>query len=94
MTNLLTFLEERRLPYIVAARLTKWVQRAAQAVEHWNTLDENNAVGEFRLQLWVWKPERQFIAIRKPVRESRHRVGRKLIEVPGVPPTIVHRAGR
>jgi hypothetical protein len=36
MTNLLTFLEERRLPYIVVARLTKWVQRGAscRALEH------------------------------------------------------------
>jgi hypothetical protein len=81
--ELLSFLEERRLPYIVVARMTKWVQRAAQRVEHWQSLDENYAAGEFRLQLWGWKVERRFIAIRERVRESRHGVGRKLIEVPG-----------
>ena len=81
--ELLSFLEERRLPYIVVARLTKWVQRAAQGVEHWQTLDENYAVGEFRLQLWGWKAERRFIAIREPVRESRPSVGCKLLDVPG-----------
>lgn len=81
--ELLSFLEERRLPYIVVARLTKWVQHAAQRVEHWQTLDENYAIGEFRLQLWSWQTERRFIAVRERMRDSRHSVGRKLIEVPG-----------
>ena len=33
--ELLSFSEERRLPYIVVARMTKWVQSAAQRVEQW-----------------------------------------------------------
>jgi hypothetical protein len=81
--ELLSFLEERRLPYIVVARMTKWVQGAAQRVEQWQQLDENYSVGEFRLRLCNWKTERHFIAIRERVRESRHSVGRKLIHVPG-----------
>jgi hypothetical protein len=81
--ELLSFLEERRLPYIVVARLTKWVQSAAQRVEQWQELDENYAVGEFRLRLCTWKAERRFIAVRERVRESRHSVGRKLIDIPG-----------
>jgi len=76
--ELLSFLEERRLPYIVVARMTKWVQRAAQQVEQWQILDENYAMGEFRLQLWSGKHERRFIAVRERVRESRHSVGRKM----------------
>ncbi|MBV8828094.1 MAG: IS1380 family transposase [Acidobacteriaceae bacterium] len=81
--ELLSFLEERRLPYIVVARMTKWVQGAAQRVLQWQELDENYAVGEFRLQLWGWKAERRFVVVRERVRESRHSVGRKLIDVPG-----------
>jgi hypothetical protein len=81
--ELLSFLEERRLPYIVVARLTKWVQRAAQRVEQWQELDENYALGQFRLRLCTWKTERRFIAVRERVREARHSVGRKLIDVPG-----------
>ena len=81
--ELLSFLEERRLPYIVVARMTKWVQRAAQRVEQWHMLDDNYAIGEFRLRLWNWATERRFIAVRERVRESRPSVGRKLIEVPG-----------
>jgi Transposase DDE domain group 1 len=81
--ELLSFLEERRLPYIVVARMTKWVQGAAQRVEQWQDLDENYSLGEFRLRLCNWQTERRFVAVRERVRESRHSVGRKLIDVPG-----------
>ena len=80
---LLSFLEARQIPYIVVARLTKWVKRAAQRVEQWRELDENFAAGEFRLRLHSWKVERRFVVIRERVRESRDSVGRQLIAVPG-----------
>jgi hypothetical protein len=80
---LLSFLEQRRLPYIVVARLTKWVKQAAQRVAHWTPLDENFATGEFRLKLLGWSVERRFVVLRERVREDRDSVGRKLIDVPG-----------
>ncbi len=55
--ELLSFLEQRRLPYIVVVRMTQGVQRAAQRVEQWQVLDKNYALGEFRLQLWRWKTD-------------------------------------
>jgi hypothetical protein len=81
--KLLTFLEQRLLPYIVVARLTPWVKRAAQRVEQWTILDDDYAVGEFQLRLHGWDLERRFIVIREQVREGRDSVGRKLIDVPG-----------
>jgi hypothetical protein len=81
--KLLSFLEQRHLPYIVVARLTKWVKRAAQRVEQWTALDDNFAVGEFHLKLHGWNAERRFVAIRERERESRDSLGRKLIDVPG-----------
>jgi len=81
--QLLSFLEQRQLPYIVVARLTKWVKRAAQAVEQWEPLDPDFAVGEFRLRLYGWQEARRFVAVRERVREGRDSVGRKLIDVPG-----------
>jgi hypothetical protein len=81
--KLLSFLEQRRLPYIVVARMTKWVKRAAQRVEQWTELDDNYAAGEFRLQLHGWSVERRFVVIRERVCEDRESVGRKLIDVPG-----------
>ncbi|MFZ0592874.1 MAG: hypothetical protein WAM39_20610 [Bryobacteraceae bacterium] len=47
--QLLSFLEQRRLPYIVIARMTRWVQRAAQRVEQWQVLDENYALSRVPL---------------------------------------------
>src|ERR1700704_774965 len=81
--KLLSFLEQRLLPYIVVARLTPWVKRAAQRVEQWTMLDDDYAVGEFRIQLHGWSAERRFVVIREQVREGRDSVGRKLIDVPG-----------
>ena len=81
--KLLSFLEQRLLPYIVVARLTPWVKRAAQRVEQWTVLDDDYAVGEFRIQLHGWSVERRFVVIREQVREGRDSVGRKLIDVPG-----------
>ena len=81
--NLLSFLEERCLPYIVVARLTKWIKRQAQSVVEWKPLDAHYAVGEFGLKLFGWQRERRFVAVRELVREGRESKGRKLIDVPG-----------
>ena len=81
--RLLSFLEQRLLPYIVVAKLTPWVKRAAQGVQQWTILDDDYAVGEFRLKLLGWSVERRFVVIREQVREGRDSVGRKLIDVPG-----------
>src|SRR3954452_12340615 len=80
---LLDFLEQLSLPYIVVARMTKWVKHAAQRLESWTVLDDHYAVGEFRLKLHGWSVERRFVVVREQIRESRASVGRKLIEVPG-----------
>jgi len=80
--KLLSFLEQRSLPYIVVARLTKWIKREAHRVQAWKALDESYSVGEFRLQLLGWERERRFVVVRERVREGRNSVGRKLFEVP------------
>src|SRR6202171_423954 len=81
--KLLNFLEQRLLTYIVVARLTPWVKRAAQRVEQWTILDDDYAVGEFQLRLHGWDLQRRFVVLRERVREGRDSVGRKLIDVPG-----------
>ena len=81
--KLLSFLEERRLPYIVVARMTRFIQREAQRVAHWRALDENFSVGQFRLQLCGWELARRFVVVRERERERRSPKGRKLMDVPG-----------
>jgi hypothetical protein len=80
---LLTFLEERQLPYGVVARLTTQLKRKAAAIRDWQALDAHYAVGEFRAQLQGWSTERRFVVLRELVREDKEAVGRKLIDVPG-----------
>src|SRR6201987_6467916 len=48
---LLSFLEQRQIPYIVVARLTKWVKGAAQRVEQWRDLNQRFGAGRVRLGL-------------------------------------------
>lgn len=81
--ELLGFLEARGLPYVVVARLTRWLKREAARVGEWRALDENLAVGEFALQLWGWDRARRFVVIRERLREKAEVAGRKLVEVPG-----------
>ena len=81
--QLLGFLEQREFPYIVVARLTPWLKRAAARVTAWRALDEHYAAGEFSLQLWGWDRPRRFVAIREQLRAERPSLGRKLLEVPG-----------
>ena len=81
--QLLSFLEERGLSYIVVARMTRWLKRQAAQVRQWTELDENYAVGEFRLGLHGWEQQRRFVVIRERVREDKPSVGRKLLDLPG-----------
>jgi hypothetical protein len=80
---LLSFLEARQLSYIVVARLTRWLKRQAAQIQHWRPLDDDYAVGEFRLQLYGWEQERRFVVIRERVREEKSSLGRKLLDLPG-----------
>jgi hypothetical protein len=81
----LSFLETRKLPYVVVARLTGGVKRRCAGLLNsaWTKLDENYCVGEVSLQLQGWAVTRRFIVVRERVRENKAAVGRLLLEVPG-----------
>jgi len=81
--ELLTFLEGKKLPYIVVARLTAAVKRSCAGLKEWTALDENYAVGEVWLQLHGWTTQRRFVVLRERVREGKSAVGRLLLDVPG-----------
>ena len=81
--ELLSYLEEQKLNYIVVARLTRWLKREAARVEAWRALDAVYSVGEFHLQLLGWDRERRFVVVREEIQESKPSRGRKLFEVPG-----------
>lgn len=84
--QLLSFCEERELPYLVVARLTAQVKAGARSLTEWTKIDERFCVGEFRCKLQGWHIERRFIVLRERVEEKpseREAKGRKLIDVPG-----------
>ena len=81
--ELLTFLEERGLAYIVVGRMTRWLKREAARVTEWEELDADYAVGEFRLQLFGWDRARRFVVVRERVREAKRSPGRRLFDFPG-----------
>jgi hypothetical protein len=81
--ELLQYLEDLKLGYIVVARLTPWLKREAARVTEWRALDATYSVGEFQLKLWGWDRERRFVVVREEIRESKPSLGRKLIQVPG-----------
>ena len=81
--KLLRFLEQRCLPYIVVARMTRFIQREAQRVADWRALDDHFSVGQFYLKLCGWEQTRRFVVVRELARESHASKGRRLIEVPG-----------
>jgi hypothetical protein len=80
--ELLTFLEERKLPYIVVARLTKNVKQEVKRIASWRALDETYAVGECEVKLMGWKTPRRLVAVREQIREDKPSVGKKLIDLP------------
>jgi hypothetical protein len=80
---LLSFLEQRCLPYLVVARLTTQLKRQAAALRDWQVVDEHYAVGGFTAQLMGWATPRRFVVVRETIREGKAAVGRKLIDVPG-----------
>jgi hypothetical protein len=81
--GLLTFLEEKKLPYIVVARMTGAVKRSCVGLTKWTALDENYAVGEIWIQLHGWTTQRRFVVLRERVVEGKSAVGRLLLDVPG-----------
>lgn len=81
--ELLKYLEEQKLNYIVVARLTRWLKQEAARVKEWRALDAVYAVGEFQLQLLGWDRARRFVVVREEMRERKSSLGRKLFDVPG-----------
>jgi len=80
--ELLSFLEDRGLAYIVVARLTKCVKREVSRIAQWRALDENYAVGECTIKLMGWSRSRRFVVVREQIRDSKPSVGKKLIALP------------
>ena len=79
----LSFLEGRKLLYVVVARLTSRLKSQLVAIKSWTSIDDNYAVGEIRLTLFGWALSRRLVVIRERVRDDKPSLGRKLLDIPG-----------
>jgi hypothetical protein len=81
--ELVEFLEERGLPYILVARLSPRLRAQCIAARQWRAVDETYAVAEFAARLLGWSRTLRFVVVRERVREQKEAMGRPLLEVPG-----------
>jgi len=81
--DLLQYLENLKLHYIVVARMTSWLKREAARVAGVARAGRHLLGGEFQLQLLGWDRPRRFVVVREEMRESKRSPGRRLLEVPG-----------
>lgn len=81
--KLLRYLEDERLSYIVAIRMTSWVKKEVHALGEWERIGPYYEVGEFETKLYSWKRSRRFVVIREQLREKKSALGRPLLEIPG-----------
>jgi hypothetical protein len=81
--KLLTFLEEKNLPYIVAVRMHSTLQSQVHAVTSWRQVGERHWVGEFELRMLKWSRPRRFLVVKEQLPPRKPRRALLLLDVPG-----------
>jgi hypothetical protein len=79
--KLLSFLEDQKLPYIVVARMTRWIKNEASRIREWKDLDATYSVAEFKIKLYGWTQERRIVVVRELVK-GKPSMGRRLFNIP------------
>jgi Transposase DDE domain group 1 len=80
----LDFLEEKKLPYLVKARMTRWVKFAVLGVTDWTRVGKGIEVADSRIKLLGWRRERRLVVIRQEVATKETKaLGKKLFECQG-----------
>jgi Transposase DDE domain group 1 len=69
--ELLGWLEERAVGYLIIARQTTPVLRAISGIRHWQALSNGDEVGEFTAKVGNWKQPRRFAVLRRRERDER-----------------------
>ncbi len=67
---ILTALEAKRIPYIIAARLTQPLQRAIYQATGWWALETGLELAELRYRAAGWATERRLIVVRQSVKRK------------------------
>ena len=83
VTEFLTTLEARDLPYAVAVRMTRLVHRAVVGLSAWRPFGPGLEVAETAYQALRWPAARRLVVVRERIAERPEARGRQLVEVPG-----------
>jgi hypothetical protein len=78
LREFIELLEERRLVYIIAARLYHPLQRMIYAQQNWRNIEEGIWITEFFFQHADWITDRRFIAVRQDIKKRPHAMGKVL----------------
>lgn len=82
--TLLTYLEALVLPYLIKARMTKQVKRAAINIDTWQQVAPGIEVAETQITLLGWKQARRLVVIRQEeAKKATPAHGRRLFELKG-----------
>ena len=79
----LTFMEERALPYLVKARMTKQVKLAMAGVREWVRVGRGIEVAEASIRLMGWAKTRRLVVIRQEEAEKDTALGKPLFDIKG-----------
>lgn len=81
--KLLTFLEDKQLPYVVVVRMHSNLQSAVHGVCEWRQVGPRHWVGEFELKMLKWSRARRFVVIKEQLPPEKSRRALQLLDVPG-----------
>jgi hypothetical protein len=71
-------LEQRKLIYIIAARLYYPLQRRVYAQQNWKQVEEGIWITEFSFQHLDWISDRRYIAVRQDIKKRPHAMGKEM----------------
>jgi len=71
--ELLEYLEELGMTYLIIARHTDRLDREIQRIKDWQSVEDDVEVAEFNTAVGSWKKLRRFVVLRRPVREKPKR---------------------
>lgn len=65
--DLIKFIEEKLIPYVIAARVNAPLQKAIAETDQWAKVDRNIDVSEFQFQHDRWEIKRRYIVVRQKI---------------------------
>jgi len=77
-SDILDYLEEKAMDYVVAARFTRPIQKMIDAQAHWILLDTGIEICEQEYQSGVWKKSRRMVIVRQKIKERPNAPGKQL----------------